>query len=164
MTGWGLRALPSHPFWQKGLERLCPIGSALKRTPMQDFNSFSIIFYCIIITTYQKIGGLFCLFHISRFSHSMMDKTDRNSGEAVYHPSKVVCTWECFTVIYIHFKEVYWANWYLLWLYLYDRVYHMFTFGRDSNAIYEQLCILIFLFRLSRKKNIHRLQIKFPEI
>ena len=28
---------------------------------MQDFNSFSILFYYIISTTYQKIGDLFCL-------------------------------------------------------------------------------------------------------
>ena len=26
----------------------CPVRSALKRTPVQDFNFFSIIFYCII--------------------------------------------------------------------------------------------------------------------
>ena len=39
-----------------------PVRSALKRTPVQDFNSFSIIFYYIISTTiYQKIGDLFCL-------------------------------------------------------------------------------------------------------
>ena len=35
--------------------------SALKRRPVQDFNSFSIMFYYIISTTYQKIGDLFCL-------------------------------------------------------------------------------------------------------
>ena len=28
---------------------------------MQDFDSFSTIFYYIISTTYQKIGDLFCL-------------------------------------------------------------------------------------------------------
>ena len=69
--GWPNRARPSHPFWQKGLEWPCPVRSALKRTPVQDFNSFSIIFYCIISTTYQKIGDLFCPVHISGFSHSV---------------------------------------------------------------------------------------------
>jgi hypothetical protein len=38
---------------------------------VQDFNSFSMIFYCIISTTYQKIGDLFCPVHISGFSHSV---------------------------------------------------------------------------------------------
>ena len=38
----------------------CPVRSFLKRTPMQDFNSFSLMFYYIISTTYQKIGDLFC--------------------------------------------------------------------------------------------------------
>ena len=39
----------------------CLVRSALKRTPVQDFNSFSIMFCYIISTTYQKIGDLFCL-------------------------------------------------------------------------------------------------------
>ena len=38
--------------------------SALKRTSMQDFNYFSIMFYYIISTTYQKIGDLFWTVHI----------------------------------------------------------------------------------------------------
>ena len=57
------RAWPSHPFWQKLADWLnwpCPVRSALKRTPVQDFDSFSIMFYYIISTTYQKIGDLFC--------------------------------------------------------------------------------------------------------
>ena len=33
-----------------------PVRSALKKTPVQDFNSFFIMFYYIISTTYQKIG------------------------------------------------------------------------------------------------------------
>ena len=45
--------------------------SALKRTPVQDFNSFSIMFYYIISTTYKKIGNLFCSVHISGLSHSV---------------------------------------------------------------------------------------------
>ena len=62
------------PFWQKladWLNWLCPVRSALKRTPVQDFNYFSITFYCIISITYQKIGDLFCLIHISGLSHSV---------------------------------------------------------------------------------------------
>ena len=47
-------------FWQKGLGWLCPVRSALKRTPLQDLNYFSIMFYNNISTTYQKIGDLFC--------------------------------------------------------------------------------------------------------
>ena len=38
---------------------------------MQDFNSFSLMFYYIISTTYQKIGDLFCPVHISGLSHSV---------------------------------------------------------------------------------------------
>ena len=49
------------PFLPKWVGWLCPVRSALKRTPVQDFNSFSIMFYNIISTTYQKIGDLFCL-------------------------------------------------------------------------------------------------------
>jgi len=40
---------------------------------VQDFNSFSIMFYYIISsTTYQKIGDLFCPVHISGLSHSVV--------------------------------------------------------------------------------------------
>ena len=38
----------------------CTVRSALNRTPVQDFKSFSIMFYYIISTPYQKIGDLFC--------------------------------------------------------------------------------------------------------
>jgi hypothetical protein len=38
---------------------------------MQDINHFSIMFYNIISTTYQKIGDLFCPVHISGLSHSV---------------------------------------------------------------------------------------------
>ena len=41
---------------------------------MQDFNSFSIIFYYLISTTYQKIGDLFCPVHISGLSHSVVSR------------------------------------------------------------------------------------------
>ena len=58
---WPNRARPFHPFWQM----------ALKRTPEQDFTSFSIMFIYIITTTYQKIGDQFCLVHISGLSHSV---------------------------------------------------------------------------------------------
>ena len=66
------RARPSHLFWQKGLGWPCPVRSALKRTPVQDINSFSIMFYYIISPTYQKIGDLFCPVHISGLSHSVL--------------------------------------------------------------------------------------------
>ena len=69
--GWPNRAWPSHPFWQLLVEWPCPVRSALKRTPVQDFNSFSIMFYNIISTTYQKIGDLFCPANISGLSHSV---------------------------------------------------------------------------------------------
>ena len=35
-------------------------GRAIKRTPMQDFESFPIMFYFIISTKYQKNGDLLC--------------------------------------------------------------------------------------------------------
>ena len=49
-VGWPNRAQPSHPFLQKladWLNCLCPVRSALKRTPVQDFDSFSIMLYYI---------------------------------------------------------------------------------------------------------------------
>ena len=73
-VGWPNGSRPSHPFWQKSADWLnwpCTIRSALNRTPVQDFNSSSIIFYYIISTTYQKIGDLFCSVHISGLSHSV---------------------------------------------------------------------------------------------
>ena len=45
----------SRSFWQK-----LAVRSALKRTPVQDFDYFSIIFYYMISSKYQKIGDLFC--------------------------------------------------------------------------------------------------------
>ena len=48
----------------------CPVGSALKRTPVEDFNYFSMIHN--ISTTYQKIGDLFCPVHISGLSLSVL--------------------------------------------------------------------------------------------
>ena len=39
---------------------------------MQDSNSFSIMFYYIISSTYQNIGDLFCLVHISKLLHSVL--------------------------------------------------------------------------------------------
>ena len=68
MSFWALRAdllnraWPSQPFWQKLADWLnwpCLVKSALKRTPVEDFNSFSIVLYYINSTTYQKIGDLF---------------------------------------------------------------------------------------------------------
>jgi hypothetical protein len=40
----------------------CPARSALKRTLVQDFNSFSIMFYYIISSTYQYLETYFALF------------------------------------------------------------------------------------------------------
>ena len=65
--GWTNRAWPSHPFWAEigwlaKMAMPCPVKSALKRKPVQDFDSFSIIFYYIISTSYQEIGDLFALF------------------------------------------------------------------------------------------------------
>ena len=56
----------SHPtlFLQKLADWLNwpdPVKSAFKRTPVQDFNSFSITFYHIISTTYQKFETYFAL-------------------------------------------------------------------------------------------------------
>ena len=56
-------AWPIHPiswFLPQRVGWPCLDRSALKRTPMLDFNSFSIMFYYIISTTYEKIGDLFC--------------------------------------------------------------------------------------------------------
>ena len=39
---------------------------------MQDFNSFSKMFYYISGTTYQKIGDLFCPVNISVLLHSVV--------------------------------------------------------------------------------------------
>ena len=59
-------------FCQKGWDgSTYPVNSGLKRTPMQDFNSFFIMFYCNISPVYQKIGDLFCPVHISGLSHSV---------------------------------------------------------------------------------------------
>ena len=63
--GWPTRARPTHPFLQLLVGLPCPVKSALKRTLLQCFNSFSISFYYIITTTYKKIGYLFCLVCIS---------------------------------------------------------------------------------------------------
>ena len=37
---------------------------------MQDFDSFSMMFYYIITTTYQKTRNLFCTVYISGLLHS----------------------------------------------------------------------------------------------
>ena len=70
------RARSSLRFWQKGLGWPYPVRSALKRTPAQDFNSFSIMFYHIISATYQKIGDLFCPVHISGLLHSVQQRVN----------------------------------------------------------------------------------------
>ena len=49
-------------------KRLCPVRSDLKRTPVQDFNSFSVMFYYIISTTYQKIEDLLYFWTFTLYS------------------------------------------------------------------------------------------------
>ena len=58
----------SSPFCQNGWDGHALLGQP---SPVQDFNHFPIMFYCIISTTYQKIGDLFCPAHISGLSHSV---------------------------------------------------------------------------------------------
>ena len=63
--------------WLKSADWLnwpCPVMSALKRTPLHDFNYFSIMFCYIISNTYQKIGHLFCPAHISELSQCVNNK------------------------------------------------------------------------------------------
>ena len=43
--GWPTRARPTHPFWQLLLGRPCPVMSAVEWTPLQGFNSFSILLH-----------------------------------------------------------------------------------------------------------------------
>ena len=60
--GWPNRAWPIQPISRYLPKRVgwpCPVRSALKRTPVQDFNSFSISIYYIISTTFQKLRDLF---------------------------------------------------------------------------------------------------------
>ena len=59
--GWPNRTQPSKPFLPKRVGWPCPVSSAFKRTPLQDSNFFSIMFYYINSTTNQKIGDLYCL-------------------------------------------------------------------------------------------------------
>ena len=53
------------------MEWPCPLWSALKRKPMQDFNSFSIMFYYIFSTKHQKNWRHIYSCYISWFSHSL---------------------------------------------------------------------------------------------
>ena len=59
------------------------VRSALRRTPVQDFNSFSIMYY-IISTTYKKIGDLFCPVHIPGLSHSVDRKLSSQFDKISY--------------------------------------------------------------------------------
>ena len=84
MSFWGLTCTAIPPFLADGLEWPCPVRSALKRTPVQDFNSFPIIFYYIISITYQKIGDLFCpviFLDFRIFMHNILPTTG------------VICCW-----------------------------------------------------------------------
>ena len=64
----------SHPFCQKGLGWPCQVGQPSKGHPCRILILFSIMFYYIISTTYQKIGVLFCPVHIFGVSHSVQSK------------------------------------------------------------------------------------------
>ena len=71
--GWPNRTWPIQPISQFLPKRVgwpCPVSSAFKRTPVKDFNHFSIMFYYINSTTNQKIALLYfwtfaqCLIHV----------------------------------------------------------------------------------------------------
>ena len=49
---------------------ICPVRSALIRKHVEDFDSFSIMFYYLIGTTYKN---LFCPVHISGLSLSVIN-------------------------------------------------------------------------------------------
>ena len=55
-------------FRRKGLDGHALLGQPSKGRQYRNFNYFSILFYYIISTTYQKIGYLFCPVHISGLS------------------------------------------------------------------------------------------------
>ena len=60
------RSQPSHPFRQKSTDWLnwpCPVRSALKRTPVQDFDSFSIKCSTTLLAPHiKKLETYFALF------------------------------------------------------------------------------------------------------
>ena len=60
MSQGPLPVQPISQFLPKRVGWPCPVRSALKRTHVQDFNYFPIMFY-YIISIYQKYGDLFCL-------------------------------------------------------------------------------------------------------
>ena len=57
--GWPSRAQPSKPICQKGWDGRALLGQPLKGHLCRMSILFSIMFYYIISTTYQKIGDLF---------------------------------------------------------------------------------------------------------
>ena len=63
--------LTSKPFLPKWMGWPYPVWSALKKTPEQDYNYFSIMYYYIISTKYQKIGDPILLCYISGLSQSV---------------------------------------------------------------------------------------------
>ena len=65
LTGHGH---PPH-FGRKGLNGHALLGQPSKGHPCRILILFSMIFYCIISTTYQKIGALFFPVHICGLSH-----------------------------------------------------------------------------------------------
>ena len=79
----------------------CPVRSALKRTPVQDFNSFSILFYFVISISSQKIGDLFfpvifldfCTFAVwpSQDWETVIENDSMISDSKVYFALSVGC-------------------------------------------------------------------------
>ena len=61
-----VHGLPT-PFWQKGLGWSCPVRSALKRTHMQDFDSFSIMLTKSLAPNIKKLETYIALFIFLEF-------------------------------------------------------------------------------------------------
>ena len=113
MEGCTNRAWPIQPisrFLPKRVGWPCPVRSALKRKPVQYFNSFSIMFYYIFSTTYQKIGDLFCPVHISGLSHSV--SPDKISSKRTWRdnwieiPNRSPKLFSCNGDIFLFLKDV----------------------------------------------------------
>ena len=94
----------------KRVEWLCPVRSALKRMPVQDLNHFSMMFYYIFSTTYQKIGDLVCPAHISGLSHSV--SPDKISSKRTWRdnwieiPNRSPKLFSCNGDIFLFLKDV----------------------------------------------------------
>ena len=119
--GWPNWAWPIQPiswFLPKRMGWLCPVRSALKRKPVQDFNSFSIMFYYIISTTYPKIGDLFCPVILNLLSAKKR--------------CWKLCSWKLFWPFLFcdDFSDL-WKGWPTLC----NSIFHLFTFWRHHRAV-----------------------------